>query len=530
MSTSILAALSSSNGNGNTNGNSTTNNGSHNSSNGNGNREFVEGWTLAQTLGEGAYGEVKLLINRQTGEAVAMKMVDLKKHSDAIVSVRKEICIQKMLQDQHILRFFGNRSHGHIEYIFLEYAAGGELFDRIEPDIGMPQHEAQRYFTQLLSGMQYLHQRGITHRDLKPENLLLDEHDNIKISDFGMATMFRCKGKERLLDKRCGTLPYVAPEVLLKPYHAQPADIWSCGIILVTMLAGELPWDEPSVQCQEFINWKDNDRWTTQTPWSKLDTLAISLLRKVLATNPTYRMTLDKIMSHKWCNMEFIDSDRSRDLVDSAAALEIRSPKAKRQRQMSSHHSTNSNPNIDDTISRNYCSQPLPVFKHDFEAPSNPEEAADHPAAREHRLGFCFSQPAMLDDLLLCTQMNQTQSASQNLFQRLVRRMTRFFVTMRQEETIKRLVATIEKLGYTWKICEDNLVVTITTIDRRKLHLVFKAHIIEMDGKILLDFRLSKGCGLEFKRRFIKIKQLMEDVVLKGPVTWPIAIATNCVP
>ena len=74
---------------------------------------------------------VKLLINRQTGEAVAMKMVDLKKHSDAILSVRKEICIQKMLQDQHILRFFGNRSHGNIEYIFLEYAAGGELFDRI---------------------------------------------------------------------------------------------------------------------------------------------------------------------------------------------------------------------------------------------------------------------------------------------------------------------------------------------------------------------------------------------------------------
>ncbi|XP_058986303.1 serine/threonine-protein kinase grp isoform X1 [Musca domestica] len=527
MSTSILAALSSSsNGNGGS-GNTTDNHNPPPPSSSN--REFVEGWTLAQTLGEGAYGEVKLLINRQTGEAVAMKMVDLKKHSDAIMSVRKEICIQKMLQDQHILRFFGNRSHGHIEYIFLEYAAGGELFDRIEPDVGMPQHEAQRYFTQLLSGVQYLHQRGITHRDLKPENLLLDEHDNIKISDFGMATMFRCKGKERLLDKRCGTLPYVAPEVLLKPYHAQPADIWSCGIILVTMLAGELPWDEPSVQCQEFINWKDNDRWSTQTPWSKLDTLAISLLRKVLATNPSHRLTLDKIMAHKWCHMEFADNDRARDLVDSAAALEIRSPKAKRPRQMSSNHSGSNN--LDDSISRNYCSQPLPVFRNDFEAPANPQEVDNLPAAaREHRLGFCFSQPAMLDDLLLCTQMNQTQSASQNLFQRLVRRMTRFFVSTRHDDTLKRLVATIEKLGYTYKICEDNLVVTISTIDKSKLNLVFKAHLIEMDGKILLDFRLSKGCGLEFKRRFIRIKQLMEDIVQKGPVTWPIAIATNCVP
>ncbi|XP_068151819.1 serine/threonine-protein kinase grp [Drosophila tropicalis] len=494
-------------------------------------REFVEGWTLAQTLGEGAYGEVKLLINRQTGEAVAMKMVDLKKHPDAVISVRKEVCIQKMLQDTHILRFFGKRSQGHVEYIFLEYAAGGELFDRIEPDIGMPQHEAQRYFTQLLSGLSYLHQRGIAHRDLKPENLLLDEHDNVKISDFGMATMFRCKGKERLLDKRCGTLPYVAPEVLLKPYHAQPADIWSCGVILVTMLAGELPWDQPSSTCTEFMTWKDNDRWQTQTPWSKLDTLAISLLRKVLASTPGSRLSLEKILDHKWCNMQFAEHDRSFDLVDSAAALEICSPNAKRPRLQSSAHLSN---NLDDSISRNYCSQPMPTMRSDDDDFAGKRKSGDRQALvqNEARLiyGNCFSQPAMLDNLLLATQMNQTQSASQNYFQRLVRRMTRFFVTTRWDDTIKRLVGNIERLGgYTCKVSEEG-VVTVSTIDRRKLRLVFKAHIIEMDGKILVDFRLSKGCGLEFKRRFIKIKHALEDIVMKGPTTWPIAIATNSVP
>lgn len=79
-------------------------------------------------------------------------------------------------------------------------------------------------------------------------------------------------------------------------------------VFCYSLMYVELPWDQPSIQCQEFINWKDNDRWSTQTPWSKLDTLAISLLRKALATNPTYRLTLDKIFDHKWCNMQFMDS------------------------------------------------------------------------------------------------------------------------------------------------------------------------------------------------------------------------------
>lgn len=167
-----------------------------------------------------------------------MKMIDLKKHPSAASSVKKEVAIQRNLQHPNILKFFGRRTQGDVEYIFLEYAAGGELFDRIEPDVGMKKVQAQRYFNQLLSGVEYLHEKGIVHRDLKPENLLLDDHDNVKISDFGMATMFRLKTRERQLTTKCGTLPYVAPEVLVQPYDATPADLWSCGIILVTLLSG----------------------------------------------------------------------------------------------------------------------------------------------------------------------------------------------------------------------------------------------------------------------------------------------------
>ena len=85
----------------------------------------------------------------------------------------------------------------------------------------------------------YLHHRGVAHRDIKPENLLLSENDVLKLSDFGMATVFRHQGKERLLERRCGTTAYCAPEMLMKPrYNAEPSDIWSCGIVLVAMVTG----------------------------------------------------------------------------------------------------------------------------------------------------------------------------------------------------------------------------------------------------------------------------------------------------
>jgi serine/threonine-protein kinase CHEK1 len=144
----------------------------------------------------------------------------------------------------------------------------------------------------------------------------------------------------------------------------------------------------------------------------------------------------------------------------------------------------------------------------------------------EARNDYCFSQPTMLDDLLLCTQQQATQGSNvnSNPFQRLVKRMTRFFVTTKCDETIKRLSTVVERLGYTWKAHDDSSI-TISAIDRRNLPLTFKANLLEMDGKILLDFRLSKGCGLDFKRIFVKIKDAKEisSAVLNIPVNFSLA-------
>lgn len=135
-------------------------------------------------------------------------------------------------------------------------------------------------------------------------------------------------------------------------------------------------------------------------------------------------------------------SAHSRDVVDSAV-----SPLCKRQR--SSQDIFNQ---ADDSASRNYQSQPMPQLADLQEMPQVEQRLF------EARNGFCFSQPAMLDDLILCTQLNSTQSASQNQFQKLVRRMTRFFVSTTFEDSIKRVTNCVAKLAYTCKVNDEGVV------------------------------------------------------------------------
>lgn len=136
----------------------------------------------------------------------------------------------------------------------------------------------------------------------------------------------------------------------------------------------------------------------------------------------------------------------------------------------------------------------------------------------EHKNEFCFSQPTLMEDLILCTQMNPTQN-TQNPFHRLVKRMTRFSVVLSSEDSINRIIDAVSNIGYTWKLTDTHLI-TVSTVDRRKIQLVFKINVIEMSNEILIDFRLSKGDGIEFKRRFIQIKKLLGDIICKDQHFW----------
>ena len=267
--------------------------------------------------------------------------------------MRKEICVHKLLKHRNIVGCYGSRQEGRRQYIFLEYCEGGELFDKITPDVGMGEYKAQGYFVMLMAGLEYLHKKGVSHRDIKPENLLLTENDVLKISDFGMATVFRHQGRERLLERRCGTMPYIAPEILVRSqYNAEPADIWSCGVVLVAMLTGELPWDKPTADQVEYNNWKDLKY--ALNPWKKIDNLPLSLLRKVLMPLPSKRYTLGQIQNHVWMKKKFREGEENVLARPSSSGQGFK-------RLCSGVELGKEQGAVEDPLDRDYSSQPLPT-------------------------------------------------------------------------------------------------------------------------------------------------------------------------
>ncbi|XP_049868166.1 serine/threonine-protein kinase Chk1 [Pectinophora gossypiella] len=264
--------------------------------------EFVEGWLVAQLLGEGAYGEVRLLVHARSGARVALKGV-------RGAAGAREAALHRALRHAHVLRCLGARAHLGRHYLFLEYAPGGELFERIAPDAGMAPAHARRYWRQLAAGLRYLHARGVAHRDLKPENLLLDARDRIKISDFGMATLYRHGARERLMGRVCGTLPYAAPEVLeaeARPYRAPPADVWAAAVVLLAMLVGELPWERATESEPRYAAWS---AWAgageaagppPPGAWRRVAPAALRWLRRALQPAPERRARLADLLLDRW--------------------------------------------------------------------------------------------------------------------------------------------------------------------------------------------------------------------------------------
>ncbi|KAG6826126.1 hypothetical protein H0H92_001045 [Tricholoma furcatifolium] len=271
-------------------------------------------YLLLQTLGEGEFGKVKLGLHCQWGEEVAVKLIRRGNVDNSVrmSKVEREIEVLRTLKHPNIVRLYDVIETDKYIGIILEYASGGELFDHILAHRYLREKDAAKLFSQLISGVWYIHQKKIVHRDLKLENLLLDRHRNVIITDFGFANRFEHRADD-LMQTSCGSPCYAAPELVISEglYVGSAVDIWSCGVILYAMLAGYLPFDDdPANPDGDNINLLY--KYIVNTPLSFPDYIsaeARDLLGMMLVPDPTRRSSLEDIMRHPWLSAYAIPKD-----------------------------------------------------------------------------------------------------------------------------------------------------------------------------------------------------------------------------
>ena len=255
-------------------------------------------YLLGEALGEGAFAKVRLATQIHIKEKCAIKIVDkrLLENIQDIQRLRKEIKILKKIRHKNIIQLYDIMESKTNLYFVMEYCKGGELFDYIVKKTKLTEKEACIFFHQIINGIEYLHNQGIIHRDLKPENLLLDDKNQIKISDFGLSTFFT---KDNFLQTACGTPSYAPPEMLEGlQYDGEASDIWSCGIILYAMLCGALPFTES----KEEIIIEKIKRHEYRIP-DYLSKEAQDMLNNILKINPQERFNIESIKKHPWFNL-----------------------------------------------------------------------------------------------------------------------------------------------------------------------------------------------------------------------------------
>ncbi|WOG88004.1 hypothetical protein DCAR_0207237 [Daucus carota subsp. sativus] len=274
----------------------------------------MDKYEVVKDIGSGNFGVARLMRHRETKELVAMKYIERGHKIDE--NVAREIINHRSLRHPNIIRFKEVILTPTHLAIVMEYASGGELFERICTAGRFSEHEARYFFQQLISGVSFCHSMQICHRDLKLENTLLDGSPapRLKICDFGYS-------KSSLLHSRpkstVGTPAYIAPEVLSRrEYDGKLADVWSCGVTLYVMLVGAYPFEDPD----DPKNFRKTIGRIMATQYTIPDYVHISqdcrhLLSRIFVAHPSKRISIKEIKSHPW----FL-KNLPRELTESAQA------------------------------------------------------------------------------------------------------------------------------------------------------------------------------------------------------------------
>ncbi|KAJ4955409.1 hypothetical protein NE237_012192 [Protea cynaroides] len=425
-------------------------------------RTRVGKYEIGKTIGEGTFAKVKYARNVETGDSVAIKVLD-KDHvlrHKMVEQIKREISIMKLVKHPNVIQIHEVMASKTKIYIVLEFVDGGELFDKIVKHGRLKEDEARRYFQQLIDAVDYCHSRGVYHRDLKPENLLLDSCGALKVSDFGLSTFSQQVRGDGLLHTACGTPNYVAPEVLNdKGYDGTTADIWSCGVILFVLMAGYLPFDDSNHMALYKKIYKAD---FTFPSWFSVG--AKKLIKRILDPNPLTRVTILEILENEWFKKGYRPPD----------------------------------------------------FEHGEDISLDDVDAVFNDS-EEHLVTERKEKPVSMNAFEL---ISRSQGFNlENLFEKqmgLVKRETRFTSQYPAHEIMSKIEETAKPLGF--NVCKQNYKMKLRGDKTgRKGHLSVATEVFEVAPTLhMVELRKTGGDTLEFHKFYKSFSSGLKDVVWKA--------------
>ncbi|KAM8927038.1 serine/threonine-protein kinase SBK2-like [Pelodytes ibericus] len=264
--------------------------------------EVADHYKVIKELGKGKYGQVTLVIHRQRGTPMALKL--LPKTSTKQQNFLYEYCVALTLSvHPNIIGMFGIAFESTEHYGFLyEAALQRDLISIIKPREGVPEPAAKQCTKQLVSALEFIHNRGLVYRDVKPENILIFGRNcqSIKLTDFGLT-----RPRGTMLKLVSGIIPYTAPELSnTQSGEGVPIDFtldaWALGVLLFCLITGYFPWEKtlPSDPFfEDFIVWQETGSTEDLSRhWKKLTTEALDMLRKLMTLNPSERSPVSKAL------------------------------------------------------------------------------------------------------------------------------------------------------------------------------------------------------------------------------------------
>ncbi|XP_057692339.1 SNF related kinase b [Corythoichthys intestinalis] len=251
---------------------------------------------VGRTLGRGHYAVVKLARHVNTGQLVAIKMIDKTKLDVMATShLLQEVRCMRRVQHPNVVRLYEVIDTPTTLYLVMELAEGGDLYDYIlRHETGVAEGTAKRHFAQIVRAVAYCHELHVVHRDLKPENVVFfPQQGAVKLTDFGFSNLFK---PGTMLATSCGSLAYSAPEILLgEEYDAPAVDIWSLGVILYMLVCGVPPFQETNDS--ETLVMILDCRYSIP---ERVSSDCRDLISRMLQKDPSLRASLQEIEAHHW--------------------------------------------------------------------------------------------------------------------------------------------------------------------------------------------------------------------------------------